>query len=140
MRARRSERVRRLSCSIALSILGAPSALPQPRRRPLRLAPYIPPRPVLRPEALARPSRCPGLHGPLGASSSVPVLGVAEPITEGTPATTVAGALPAAATASLLDSHGLLGTVVPSRPISANWAEPRYVLGWIHALATQKPG
>lgn len=46
VRARRSERVRRLSCSIALSILGAPPALPQPRRPPPRRAPYIPPRPV----------------------------------------------------------------------------------------------
>lgn len=43
VRARRSERVRRLSCSIALSILGAPSAPTPPPRRPPRPAPYIPP-------------------------------------------------------------------------------------------------
>lgn len=43
VRARRSERVRRLSCSIALSILGAASAKPPPRPRPPRSpAPYIP--------------------------------------------------------------------------------------------------
>lgn len=55
VRARRSERVRRLSCSIALSILGAPSAHTPPRRRPPRPAPYIPPRPVRREEPPARP-------------------------------------------------------------------------------------
>lgn len=54
VRARRSERVRRLSCSIALSILGAPPALPGPRRPPPRSAPYIPPRPDPRPETPAR--------------------------------------------------------------------------------------
>lgn len=83
VRARRSERVRRLSCSIALSILGAPSVLPQPRRRPLSPTPYIPPRPVLRAEAPACPGHRPGLQGQLGAASSVRVSGAAGSTTEG---------------------------------------------------------
>lgn len=45
VRARRSERVRRLSCSMALSILGAPPAPPPLDRRPPHSAPYIPPQP-----------------------------------------------------------------------------------------------
>lgn len=140
VRARRSERVRRLSCSIALSILGAPSVLPQPRRRPLSPEPYIPPRPVLRAEAPARPGHRPGLRGKLGAASSVRVSGAAGPTTEGNTRATAARALPAATAASLLDSHGLLGTVVLSLRMGAIGAEPRWVRPGLGVPATLKAG
>lgn len=113
VRARRSERVRRLSCSIALSILGAPSALLQPRQRPLRPVPYIPPRPGPRAKAAARPCHrrhCGDSSGPRPPSG----YRGCRATTKDTPATTAAHTLPAAATASRLDSHGILGTVVLS--------------------------
>lgn len=114
MRARRSERVSRLSCSIALSILGAASAKPPPRPRPPRPAPYI--------QTLA---------GPVGegASSRQPALGNARvlrrvgPPHRRQPARPRRGWAAVAASArsrlsfrgpaSLLGSRGLLGTVVP---------------------------
>lgn len=55
VRARRSERVRRLSCSIALSILGAPSALPQPARGLRTRSPTSRPAPVPQAVVPARP-------------------------------------------------------------------------------------